>query len=668
MAVRLCVLALLVLLAPPAARGQQALVTPQPGTPPDIAPWLVAAAAEPVLSRAETIALLRRHIRYVFVVLAGAHSFDNAFGTFPGANGLFADVSGPRAAAATPGFVQRFRNSHGQVETVTPFRIGPAENANVTDALDNSHVSLARKLDFQGGVAQMDGFAAVEYARGARQGGRAGAAAGLALARLAMAHVDCDTIPFLWRYAVRFTLFDALFATENAPATPNAVALLAGQAGESQWVRQGAAPQPAARGSHRGLLHLPPLRDNAEPFWGSQYDPTPAARRQPDSPSESAADSAVAANLDFAALPLLLAGPTLVASIAADPRAAADLVGIRHDLFWLARHPTAPVPWGWYQEGYDHEPYDPPHIATHVGYAAHRNGAQYFGYLANTPAFAASLHGLGDFFAMLAQKSLPARGVFFVAGGFTNLMGRRPPIENPAFPAPLTAADRATIARSKQGDDDHPATADRMLSEALTARVVNAIAARADVWSHSVILLVTLSSAGDYDHVPPRLLAYGPDGLPLARGLRVPLILLSPFARVHAVAHAEGDLGAVLETIEALFALPPLASLPDEQAALAKPRTARGGFSQRALGPRDRHTPAADDLLSAFDPARLTGKAPPLPASYARIAPAAVDALPPYGGKGCAAIGITPTDRALGIEDRPPPGFNPLPLTLPGDN
>ncbi len=66
--------------------------------------------------------------------------------------------------------------------------------------------------------------------------------------------------------------------------------------------------------------------------------------------------------------------------------------------------------------------------------------------------------------------------------------------------------------------------------------------------------------------MPPRILSYGPDGLPLSRGVRVPLILISPYARTHAVSHAEGDHNAVIETINDIFGLPALASLPDEAA------------------------------------------------------------------------------------------------------
>ena len=52
-----------------------------------------------------------------------------------------------------------------------------------------------------------------------------------------MAHIDCNTIPFFWQYANRFTIFDNIFATEDTPSSPNAIAMIAGQSGETQWVK-----------------------------------------------------------------------------------------------------------------------------------------------------------------------------------------------------------------------------------------------------------------------------------------------------------------------------------------------------------------------------------------------------------------------------------------------
>ena len=114
--------------------------------------------------------------------------------------------------------------------------------------------------------------------------------------------------------------------------------------------------------------------------------------------------------------------------------------------------------------------------------------------------------------------------------------------------------------------------------------------------------------------------------------------MISPYARTHVVSHAEGDHNAIIETINAIFDLPALSSLPDEAAALAAGNSvafnkfadgnAPAGFTQKFLGPRDTNSSITDSLLSAFDPRRLQGTAPALPASYAMIPDATVKALP----------------------------------------
>ena len=130
----------------------------------------------------------------------------------------------------------------------------------------------------------------------------------------------------------------------------------------------------------------------------------------------------------------------------------------------------------------------------------------------------------------------------------------------------------------------------------------------------------------------------------------------------------------MIETINALFGLPALSSLPDEAEALAAGDSAAfnafapAGFEQKFLGPRDANSPIAESLLSGFDKGRLSGALPPLPASYAMIPSDVVETFPHYGGKGCAAIGVTPEDVRQGIQNVIPDGFNSLPATLPAYN
>jgi len=72
--------------------------------------------------------------------------------------------------------------------------------------------------------------------------------------------------------------------------------------------------------------------------------------------------------------------------------------------------------------------------------------------------------------------------------------------------------------------------------------------------------------------------------------------------------------------------------------------------------------------LSGFDPMRLIGILPPLPASFAKIPDSVVNTLPHYDGRGCRAIGIEPEDVRQGIANVIPAGFNPLPSTYPAAN
>jgi phospholipase C len=657
----------------PAQSVSAARVTAQPDPSPATVPYFVNPAKSPSLSRAELIRLLRSKIRYVFVIFNENHSFDNEFGTFPGANGLFSDGVRPRDAAHTPGFVQTYTGADGRPVSVTPFRIGPEQNSTFVDSVDHSHAGLVKKLGVKNGVATMDGYAADEYTRFASRGGAANIAMGTQFARLVMSYIDCDTIPFFWQYASRFTLFDNIFATQDAPSSPNAIAMIAGQSGETQWVKRGPDGHPVSLNGVDGRLQGVPVINDPQPFHGSQFDSSKTDRGPRGSARENYVNNNISENLTFATLPLTFTGPGVKAAMQRDRAPEKDLADIAKDIPFIHSRVGRAVHWRWYEEGYDHEPNEPGTEANHGGYVSHHNGPQYFGYIANNPALAANLRGLGDALSDIGNHRLPPEGgVFYIRGGFVNIAGQTPPIQNADFPAALTDADRATIARTKQGDDDHPSYTDRQISEAMAARVINLIAGHAELWQQSLVIITYDESDGFYDHVPPRVQSYGPDGLPLWRGPRIPLIVISPYARAHAVSHAEGDHNAVIETIEALFDLPPLATLPEEQQALLAGRAPRfngpNGFVQHHLGPRDINTPQTDDLLSAFEPGRLTGKLPILAGSYAMIRDEVVNRLPHHGGKGCEAIGMTPEDQRQHIATRVPDGSNTLPATLPQYN
>ena len=610
---------------------------------PEVAPYVIAPGAEPRFGSQALWRLIRRRVRYVFVIYQENRSFDSYFGTFPGADGLY---SAP--PEKMPGFVQPILGLDGRQEEIRPFRIGLREFAADTDDVGHSHSGLVAKMHVVDGRPRMDRFALAEERKHSPSGNPSLAAR--QFAELTMAHEDCDTVPLLWRYADRFVLFDHVFQLIAGPSTPGNIAIIAAQTGETQWVLH---PEQGFRGTGDKGMGVPVVND-ADPYWGSEYDKS--TNKLPVNPRDVKNGKLydTQRNLTFASLPLTLRGRTLAETARQDRDPAGDLADVANDVRAVTRAGRAPFAFGWYEEGFDREPTDPgPTDAEgmHASYITHHNGPQYFGYVANNPDMRAQLHGLEDFYTALDRRALPpSGGVFFVKGGYQNMLGLKP-----ADPDPK-------VQKSFIGDDDHPGYSDAQISEALVAQTVNRIA-RSPYWAESAIIINWDDSEGDYDHVPPPVRTRGPDGSVVTDGPRVPLLVISPFARAHRVAHEEGNQASVAKFVDRLFGLIPLALLPDEARAR---RLGMEKFGVSGLGPADAVVAGVTDLSSAFDPARLSGRAKPLPPDYAFIPEDLVRRLPPASGYGCKALGITPVDYSLGIENVVPTDFNPRPKTNPG--
>jgi len=86
---------------------------------------------------------------------------------------------------------------------------------------------------------------------------------------------------------------------------------------------------------------------------------------------------------------------------------------------------------------------------------------------------------------------------------------------------------------------------------AWVASIVDAIGA-SRYWKDTAILIVWDDWGGWYDHVAP------PSVDPMGLGFRVPMIVVSPFARHGYVSHATHEFGSILHFVEATFSLPSL--------------------------------------------------------------------------------------------------------------
>jgi phospholipase C len=628
-------------------------VTIAPRSSARVAAEAIDPASEPALSPEEKLRLIRRRVKFVFVLFQENRSFDFYFAAYPGADGLYAGPDGPRTPEQVAGFTQTIVNTDGSLGTITPFRIPatvvdasgktvpiyPADIASV----NHSHVGIARKIALdQNGVARNTEYALTEEGVTLQDGkpSKAPTLERKQFGELVMAHVDCDTAPFLWRYADRFTLFDHFMDTIVGPSTPNAIAMISGQGGETQWMLH---PDAATSGGD-GKGAIVPMTSDPQPYWGSPLDTADRLKE----PQAVKPFGGVSKNLTFASLPLSFMGSTIKQTTAADYDPAFDLPDVQEDIEKIAGHGVKAVNWGWYQQGYDHEINDAAGKASHEGYVAHHNAPQYFGYVANNPLASTHLHGLSEFFDAVARKQLPASGVFYVRGGYGNIQGWKTQDPNPK------------LASVYSGNDDHPGYSDTQISEGLLAEEINAIAA-SPYWGESAIIITYDESDGLYDHAQPRIRSYDADHIPLEQGPRIPAILISPFAVAHGVSHVPSEHSSIIKFVDELFGLVPLADLPDEERAR---QIGAEKFGQPNLGPADDKVPGVGDMTSAFDALRLEGKRAPLSAAYATVPAAEINAFPHAGGAGCRQLEITPTDRAL--PNPVPADFNPRPDTTPG--
>jgi phospholipase C len=161
-----------------------------------------------------------------------------------------------------------------------------------------------------------------------------------------------------------------------------------------------------------------------------------------------------------------------------------------------------------------------------------------------------------------------------------------------AFFAALSAGTLPPVSFLDAGiEDEHP-PADIQRGENW-ARLVYDVAVRSPLWPRLALILTYDEGGGFFDHVPPPA-ACTPDAERREldrRGARVPLMIVSPWARPHHVSHVVHDHASVLRLIEGLHDLP-------------------------ALSRRDANADALLDMFDFSTPRLLTPPPPARPGSH----------------------------------------------------
>jgi len=117
-------------------------------------------------------------------------------------------------------------------------------------------------------------------------------------------------------------------------------------------------------------------------------------------------------------------------------------------------------------------------------------------------------------------------------------------------------------------------------------------------WEHAAYLLTYDEHGGYFDHVPPPIVdAYG-------MGLRVPMWVISPYAKKRHLEPTIYEHSSILKFLETLFRLPTLASINhrfDESTPGGPNNEAAGGYPfGPAAPPRDR-LDEVGNLMRCFD-------------------------------------------------------------------
>lgn len=138
-------------------------------------------------------------IKHFVTLMQENHSFDNYFGTYPGADGVPDDLCMP------------MDNEDPSSECVEPFRIG-----------DDPIVDLAHSdkiFDAQFNDGKMDGFISA-FANGGAPGNP-----------LSVGYYDDDDLPYYWNIADEYVLFDRMFSSARGGSVRNHMFWATGQAG-----------------------------------------------------------------------------------------------------------------------------------------------------------------------------------------------------------------------------------------------------------------------------------------------------------------------------------------------------------------------------------------------------------------------------------------------------
>jgi phospholipase C len=510
-------------------------------------------------------------IKHVVVIFGENISFDHYFGTYPKAqnnagetpftyepsrhrgndvaNNLitpldptkgFESVKGVNLLTANPNGPSGSGAAFNGTSAANPFRLAPTQAATA----DQNHAPKPEQTAYDNG--KVDQFPGSTGTAGPPPAATATSDAALTKG-LTMGYFDGNTVTAMWNYANHFALNDNTYTSQFGPSTPGAINLVSGQTnGLAQYTNVV---------SGGVLLH------NSHEVFDGQGGFTLIGDAEPlgDVCSNTSSD-----NVSFA-------GKNI-----------GDLLNAKG------------LTWGWFQGGFNLELTNPnsttgcarstPNVVPGYGgvaqadYVEHHEPFQYYASTANlTHARPSSISAIGSSYEANGHKADPANHQYDTDDFFTAL-------NNGVLPS-------VTFLKAQSFQDAHPGNSDPVDEQTFVVNVINALQ-KSPFWESTAVVITYDDSDGWYDHQMPSIInpstspyvdvlnapgvcdkgaqqpedgkipdrttpLKGVGGLPVlgrcGYGTRIPLLVISPWAKDNYVDHTLLDQSSVIRFIEDNF-------------------------------------------------------------------------------------------------------------------
>jgi phospholipase C len=508
-------------------------------------------------------------IRHLVVIFQENASFDHYFGTYP--------------HAANPPGEPRFHPARGtpQANTIPPALMTANPNGanpqrldrNDYPLCDNSHDYDPELREWDGG--KMDRFVteSIDYERsddtrspstyghvpaGVTGGVTAsncttplpGHTADQATNKEVMDYYDGNTVTALWNYAQHGVLFDNAFGATFGPSTPGAINLVSGQTG--------GVVVPAGSDDNHSCTDMAWVIDQGRDCA------TPKG------------------------MPTLFVGDSDIrnGTMIGDPDPAFDDCASTNTVYFTGRNVgdllnRSKTTWGWFEGGFKptaaHSPGHPAQCATahqirsangvlgpmKKDYSAHHEPFRYYASTANP-------HHLPPSSLRMIGRTDQANHQYDLSNFWTAMDAGNMP--------------QVSFLKAPTYQDGHPGYSDPLDEQRFLTETINRIET-SRFWKSTAIVVAYDDSDGFYDHVAPPILNYDSENVPgpvvdgqqwpgdqcappvpstgqvvdphtgrCGLGPRLPLLLISPWARTNAVDHTLLDTTSVLRMIEDRFA------------------------------------------------------------------------------------------------------------------